>query len=266
MTDPVLTVTNWLKSSTDLAAIVGSNIFAPVMPEEFSCMQGNNCVVVRRRGGTPHPEITTVLDPSFTIECWSLESPTASQMYGIIHDLMHGATSVDLGDAGFVILAEEEVSGQDLIDPETHWATVVSYYHFKIRSSQVSPGVVTPVQFIGSDLPSKPFHHVATAGDNAVLIKGGPGVVTSIFGFSPSSAQYPVYIKLFDQTTKPNPAGGDVPVSTTGVEAGIQANPTLPDGGIEFLNGIYMLIVKGLADTDDTPVLAGDCTADIGYQ
>jgi hypothetical protein len=266
MTDPVLTVTTWLKSSADLAALVGANIFAPVMPEEFSCMEGNNCVVVRRRGGTPHPEIPTILDPSFTIECWSMESPIASQIYGIVHDLIHGATSIDLGDAGFVILAQEEISGQDIIDPETHWATVVSYYHFKIRSSQVSPGVVTPVQFIGSDLPSKPFHRVAQSGVNAVLIKGGPGVVTSIFGFSPATAQYPVYIKLFDQTTAPDPAGDDIPVSTTGVEAGVQANPTLPDGGIEFLNGIYLLITKEMADNDDTPVVAGDVTVDIGYQ
>jgi hypothetical protein len=141
MIDPNLAILTWLQASPDLAALVGTNIFSPVLPEGFSAMASTapdpaqRAVVVRKRGGRSQPEIPEVLDPSFAIECWAMEAPDATQIYGIIRDLMHGATSINLGSAGFVILAQEEVPGQDLIDPETHFAMVVAYYHVKLRSS-----------------------------------------------------------------------------------------------------------------------------------
>jgi hypothetical protein len=140
MIDPNLAILTWLRTSPDLAALVGTNIFAPVLPEGFSAMASESpdpaqrAVVVRRRGGTSQPEIPAVLDPSFAVECWALEPPDASQIYGVIRDLMHGATSVDLGSAGFIILSQEEVPGQDVIDPETHWAVCFAYYHVRMRA------------------------------------------------------------------------------------------------------------------------------------
>lgn len=272
MIDPNLAILAWLKSSAELVALVGANIYSPVLPEGFSAMDASapnsatRAVVVRKRGGTSQPEIPAVIDPSFAIECWALEAPDATQIYGVIRDLMHGANSIDLGDAGFVILAQEEVAGQDFADPETHWAMVFAYYHVKLRSSVAGSGAVTPVQFIGGDMPSRAFHWIAQAGLNAQQIKASAGVVTSISGFSPQTASYPVYIKFFDQTTPPNPAGGDVPIKTIGVEAGMPSDPQLPYGGIQFQNGIYILITKGIADNDATPVALGDVSVDVGWQ
>lgn len=140
MIDPNLAILTWLQTSSDLAALVGSNIFSPVLPEGFNAMASSSpdanqrAVVVRKRGGMSQPEIPVVIDPSFAIECWALEAPDATAIYGVIRDLMHGATSVDLGAAGFVITSQEEVPGQDVTDPETHWAMVFAYYHVKMRA------------------------------------------------------------------------------------------------------------------------------------
>lgn len=140
MIDPNLAIIAWLQSSTALVALVGTNIYSPVLPEGFSAdaasvpSSATRAVVVRKRGGTSQPEIPSVLDPSFTIECWAAEAPDATQIYGVIRDLMHGATSIDLGAAGFVILSQEEVPGQDFADPETHWSMVFAYYHVKLRA------------------------------------------------------------------------------------------------------------------------------------
>ncbi len=141
MIDPNLAILAWLQTSTDLAALVGTNIFSPVLPEGFSAMASEapdaaqRAVVIRKRGGRSNPEIPEVLDPSFAIECWAMEAPDATAIYGVIRDLMHGANSIDLGAAGFVILSQEEVPGQDVTDPETHWAMVVAYYHVRLRAS-----------------------------------------------------------------------------------------------------------------------------------
>ena len=273
MIDPNLAILTWLKSSPELVALVGTNFYSPVLPEGFSANDApqpnsaTRAVVVRKLGGTSQPEIPTVIDPRFAIEFWALEAPDATQMYGVARDLMHGATSIDLGDAGFVITSQEEVPGQDVTDPETHWAMVFAYYHVKLRSSVAPSSPVTPVQFIGSDMPSKSFHWIAQGGMNdARQIKASPGVVTSVSAFSPPTGKSTVYIKFFDQIAAPNPTGGDVPLKTIGVELGVAADPQLPYGGIEFQHGIWMLITKNMADNDATPVVAGDVAVDVGWQ
>jgi hypothetical protein len=140
MIDPNLAILAWLQSSTALAALVGTNIYSPGLPEGFSADAGSSptsatrAVVVRKRGGTSQSEILALLDPSFAIECWAAEAPDATKIYGIIRDLMHGATSIDLGATGFVILSQEEVPGQDFADPVTHWSMVFAYYHVKLRA------------------------------------------------------------------------------------------------------------------------------------
>lgn len=140
MIDPNLAILSWLKSSAALVALVGTNVYSPVLPEGFSADAASapdsatRAVVVRKRGGTSQSEVITVLDPSFAVECWALEAPDATQIYGVIRDLMHGANSIDLGAAGFVILSQEEVPGQDFVDPETHWSMVFAYYHVKLRA------------------------------------------------------------------------------------------------------------------------------------
>jgi hypothetical protein len=157
--DSNLAILAWLQASTALAVLVGTNIFSPVLPEGFSAMASEapdpsqRAVVVRRRGGRSNPEVPAVRDPSFAIECWAMESPDASQVYGVIRNLMHGSTSINLGSAGFIILSLEEVPEQDIIDPETHWAICFGYYHVKMRAPDPSAVPYAPQYYSGAGAP-----------------------------------------------------------------------------------------------------------------
>jgi hypothetical protein len=136
MLDPVTSVLAWLKADAGITTLVGANVFAPVLPEGFSCETGPEAIVIRRRGGTRHGEIPPLLEPSIAVEAWSLDSVRARLIFGTCSDLIHGATSVDLGANGFVILAQEEVAGQDTVDPVTHWPMTFGYFRVMLRAQK----------------------------------------------------------------------------------------------------------------------------------
>jgi hypothetical protein len=105
------------------------------------------------------------------------------------------------------------------------------------------------------------FHLVSAAGNNYHQIKSAPGTFLGCSAFS-GTDNYPLFIKLFNQTNEPNPAGGDVPLVVIGVQAG-EPRDVEPSSGVSFTTGIALLVVKGIGDADDTPVLAGDVALDI---
>lgn len=109
-----------------------------------------------------------------------------------------------------------------------------------------------------------PFHRISAASNNAVLIKNSPGTLFSWSMFNASAGGYPVYVKFYDKASGPPNPATDVPVATIGVQAGLSRELSLPRG-LVFNNGIGMAIVKGISDTDNTPVAAGDCSVDISY-
>lgn len=110
-------------------------------------------------------------------------------------------------------------------------------------------------------MPSLTDHHVSTASNNARLIRAGAGTVTGWKIYN--NANYPVYVKLFDKATVPVP-GTDSPKQVIGVDAGM--GDVLNAPGMSYAAGIGVAIVKGIADNDNQPVLATDCTVDIFYQ
>jgi hypothetical protein len=111
------------------------------------------------------------------------------------------------------------------------------------------------------EMPSSIYHAVAAAGNNAANIKSAAGIVTGWKIYN--NADYPIYVKLFDKATAPAP-GSDTPKQTIGVDAGEQE--VINGAGFVYTTGIGIAIVKGIADSDDTSVLADDCAVDIFYQ
>lgn len=149
MIDPAVAIMTWLQSAPAITALVDpGNICTPVLPEGFSALAEsatpgtiNRAVVIRKAtGGKSQPEIPPILQPRFAIECWALESTDAQQVYGVVRDLMHGANSVDLGTAGFIISSQEEVPGEDVADPESHGFFVVAYFNVMMRGPASGAG------------------------------------------------------------------------------------------------------------------------------
>lgn len=106
------------------------------------------------------------------------------------------------------------------------------------------------------------YHKVSAGSNNAASIKGALGQVYGVQGFS--IAAYPVYVKLYDKAGAPNPAA-DTPIRTIALQAGVRCDDDIVYG-LAFANGIGIAIVKGIADNDNTAVLANDCVVDVDYK
>ena len=102
----------------------------------------------------------------------------------------------------------------------------------------------------------------SAASTNAANIKAGPGSIFGITGMITTAAAA-VYLKLFDTAGVPDPAT-DVPVYVFGLT--FAGGPTgrfniqLP-GGLDFITGIGVALVRGAADLNNNPVAAGQILA-----
>lgn len=106
------------------------------------------------------------------------------------------------------------------------------------------------------------YHKVSAGSNNAVNIKNAAGQVYGIQGMN--IAAYPVYVKLYDKATAPNPAA-DTPIRTIAMQAGVRCDDDIPNG-LAFATGISIAIVKGIADNDNTAVVLSDCVVDVDYK
>jgi len=106
-------------------------------------------------------------------------------------------------------------------------------------------------------------HRVSAGSDNATSIKGSAGQVYAVDVYN--NAAYPVYAKLYNASASPTGCGASNLARVVGVQAGTHVAVTEPNG-IVFGTGIGLCITKGIADADDTAVLASDAVVDLSYK
>jgi hypothetical protein len=119
-------------------------IFAGHLPEKYDPRQtGNGMAIVVRvggsgttTGGVAHTEIP-IIDPRMQIIVWAglNEYQLARSVDRAIFDWIHAKAPLDFGDVGFVINSLNQVLGQDINDPKSGLATVVSFYHLTLREN-----------------------------------------------------------------------------------------------------------------------------------
>lgn len=93
-------------------------------------------------GGTAHPEIP-IIDPRMQVIVWAgiNEYEQARIIDGAIFDWLQGGNALDITDpssgdpVGHILISLNQVLGQDINDPPTGWATVVSFWHLKLREN-----------------------------------------------------------------------------------------------------------------------------------
>lgn len=106
------------------------------------------------------------------------------------------------------------------------------------------------------------YHRVSTPDTNVEMIKADPSL---IFGWTIfNNAAYPIYVKLFN-TSVATAVGANRVHKTIGVEAN-KSNVFDCSSPIILDRGLCIAIVKDLADSGLTPVLANDCVVDIHYR
>ncbi|HWR36372.1 MAG TPA: hypothetical protein VN622_10935 [Clostridia bacterium] len=126
----------WLLSDPAIVALVGGRVYWPTLPQDHLPERDGLAITVSTRGGRSDAEMP-IINPSVQIETWAPagEHVRAREVYRAIYDLLHGACGIDLGANGYVLSCLEEVQGQDSIDPETKWATVLSFYRLMMRAN-----------------------------------------------------------------------------------------------------------------------------------
>lgn len=117
-------------------------VSAPVLPEwRPETFDGFNpkdgpWIVISRRGGLAHSEADLFM-PSVQIRVWAdaEQFPVASARSIEVFNLIHQQTSKDFDQDGYVISCLQEGADQDVVDPETGYATVLSFYGLKCTSN-----------------------------------------------------------------------------------------------------------------------------------
>jgi hypothetical protein len=136
MIDSNLALVTYLGRSTALTALVGNRIYCGMLPQGYKPEVDGRAITFLTRGGQADPELP-IIRPSVQIECWApaLDSQGARELYRAVFDQLHQKNNIDLGAAGYILSSFEEVQGQDLVDPDTEWASVLSYYRLTLRSN-----------------------------------------------------------------------------------------------------------------------------------
>lgn len=136
MTDAVKLVRKVLLADTGVAALVGTNVFAGVLPEHYdpSSVVGTSgeadgpAVVLTVRGGTVDSEMP-VQYVSVQTHCWAgvNDFVRARKLYNAVLDALHGF-SKDYGTDGRIASCLAETIGQDMVDPDAGWSAVIGAF------------------------------------------------------------------------------------------------------------------------------------------
>ena len=134
MIDTNAVIKAYLDSDAGIHGVVADRIYCPRLPE--------NAILpaigfFTRGGPRANPHIPPLLSPSKQFDCWDKNDPiVARQVYRVLYDALQGIQNVKvtIGATDYYILsAEEEVPGQDLIDPDTGWFKVLTFFEIMVR-------------------------------------------------------------------------------------------------------------------------------------
>lgn len=113
----------------------------------------------------------------------------------------------------------------------------------------------------------KPYYTILTASNNAAVVKSGGGQVYAVWGgnytVAPNVSTF--FVKLYDKASNPNPAT-DTPKMVFPFEPNAPNFFPLGAGLDAFTTGIAILVVLGLGNTDNTPIVnANDGLVCMGF-
>ena len=124
----------YLAADTALAALVGTRIYCPRLPENATLPAINFFT----RGGTSISKVPKVVIPSIQINCWAKDPVESRKIYRAVYDVLNGLGNYECtidGTTYYIIYTREEVQGQDIqdVDIQNLWNTM-SFYSITIRN------------------------------------------------------------------------------------------------------------------------------------
>lgn len=129
MVDTNAVIKAYLATDTALAALVGTRIYCPNLPENADLP----AIGFFTRGGTSTPYIPGMPAPSVQFDCWADDPIDAREVYRALYDCLQGIQNVAVG-SNYILSAIEEVQGQDLVDEEIpNYFRVLTFFEIMVR-------------------------------------------------------------------------------------------------------------------------------------
>lgn len=125
MTDTDAAIRAWLAASAGVTAIAGARIYASrSLPAGYEPEKGPALLFSARGGGQDHS--SKVLKPSYQFQSYAATEASARSLDRAVYDAMNDREYQQIKSARL------ETFPQTLVDQETGWPFVLTYYQFLI--------------------------------------------------------------------------------------------------------------------------------------
>lgn len=129
--DPIRLMLNILRDDPDFVF----NFFGGILPQNYD-PTGNPTAVITVKAGTTHPEMPT---QRFVLQCriWAgvNEFVAARVASYYAFKAAHGIVNKNYGQFGTIITCIEASPGQETVDSDSGWATLISTFELLARSN-----------------------------------------------------------------------------------------------------------------------------------
>lgn len=143
MVDANVIVGEYLSGQGTVTSLLGTNLggsiyYGSSLPEHFDPALGP-AIQLYRVGGRSHSEITVLVDARLCIRVWAAveDAVLAAQLYGAIHDVLHGLCGYSVTD-GTIVRSLEVTGPLEMVDPDNGWVAEYAFYQVMVRPTSGS--------------------------------------------------------------------------------------------------------------------------------
>lgn len=128
--DPVAVIRDWLVGGSALAALVSTRIYgSPGLPDSARGAAAVSFDVAPTGEASPEAPVCSF---RAIARCWGTTPANAWAVYSALFDRLDGAHMQPVS-SGYLISAQETLSGQQLVDPDTEQPYVIATFETTIR-------------------------------------------------------------------------------------------------------------------------------------
>ena len=134
--------------SGGIVSLIGQNVYGGQLPEHYNPEVSSTAepagdgpaITIIVKGGSTHSEIPMQeVDVQLTIWAGVNQNLNARSIYERCFQVLHGLYMQSLGAAGQVLRVLATVPGQDVVDPDTGWATIVGAFNMMLIDNNQYP-------------------------------------------------------------------------------------------------------------------------------
>ena len=130
--DTMSLVRQAIVGDSGIVDVIDDRCWCPRPDDGFDAEKNGPGVSFFTRGGFSHLEVKELEGPNVQVTAWAVTSEDARTLYSLLRGRLHQLDQLQL-NGGFLMSCTEVGIGQDVVDPDTNWNTVVSFFQFWFR-------------------------------------------------------------------------------------------------------------------------------------